>query len=309
MATQAIYAMKQAELYTICFMAWDSCLVHLTDFTAFSAGYTAPAITARKAQITAAKALPDYQARNSTAEIMRVQLIETNTAACDLWQKLKRYISYAFPSNQWQIQWDAAGMNYYLNASNLNWDSTEQLMNAGKAFITANSAALLLNNNMPATFSANFTATTTTFTTKHQVYLQEREDVRIDTQAKVLANNQIYTNLIAMLADGKLIYQNDPAVKNEFTLTTLMSIVSNSGLSGVKGTVADSVSRAPLAGVTITIIELNLNTTTDVNGFYTIDAPSGSYTLEASGVGITTPITVSFTIATGVQTTVNVDVI
>ena len=309
MATQALYAMKQAELYTICLMAWDSCSAHLTDFTAFSAGYTAPAITGRKAQVLAAKALPDYQARNSTAEIMRVQLIDTNKASCDLWQKLKRYISYAFPSSQWQIQWDAAGMNYYLNASNLNWDSTEQLMNAGKAFITANSAALLLNNNMPAGFAATFTTATTTFTARHQAYLQEREDVRIDTQTKIVANNQIYSNLIAMLADGKIIYENDPAVKNEFTLTTLMSIVSNSGLSGVKGTVADAVSRNPKAGATVTIIELNLTTTTDVNGFYQIDAPSGSYTLEVSGLGIVTPVTTSFVIAVGVQTTVNVDII
>lgn len=309
MATQAIYAMKQAELYTICLMAWDSCTAHLTDFTAFSAGYTSASVLARKAQIASAKALPDYQARNSQAETLRVGLLTVNDSCCSLWQKLKRYITYAYASNLWQINYDAAGMEYYATASNYNWDSTEQLMNAGKAFITANSAALLANANMPATFSATFSAATLDFTTKHQAYLQEREDVRIDTQTKVLANNQIYTNLVAMLADGKLIYDTNPAIRNEFTLTTLMSIVSNSGLSGVKGTVADSVSRAPLAGVTITIIELNLNTTTDVNGFYTIDAPSGSYTLEASGVGITTPITVSFTIATGVQTTVNVDVI
>lgn len=59
---------------------------------------------------------------------------------------------------------------------------------------------------------------------------------------------------------------------------------TNSHLGSLRGRVTDASSQI-LPGATIIVEELNTGVTTDVNGFYSLELPAGTYTLNVSYVG------------------------
>lgn len=106
------YKCRQSELYTILRLGWNSVTANLATFTAFSAAYTALLVTARQTAIDSAEALPDYQARNSIAELLRNDLVDLSPSILSAFQQLKRYIKHAFAPNDRQAMYDAAGLGY-----------------------------------------------------------------------------------------------------------------------------------------------------------------------------------------------------
>src|SRR5690348_4416582 len=116
----AKYDCTQQELYSIDNTAWDNCSAFLASFTAYKAKYIAAFITAKKAAITAAQALPDDQVRGTAAEVARVQLIPLNDTCLLDFQKLKGYIEDGFPKAEWKARFEAAGQTYYDKASQNN---------------------------------------------------------------------------------------------------------------------------------------------------------------------------------------------
>src|SRR5436305_4958385 len=100
----AKYNCTQQELYSIGNTAWDNCSAFLASFTAYKAKYTVAFITAKKAAIITALALPDDQVRGSAAEVARVQLIPLNDACLLDFEKLKGYIEDGFPKAEWKAR-------------------------------------------------------------------------------------------------------------------------------------------------------------------------------------------------------------
>ncbi|PSQ73915.1 MAG: TonB-dependent receptor, partial [Bacteroidetes bacterium QH_6_64_77] len=58
----------------------------------------------------------------------------------------------------------------------------------------------------------------------------------------------------------------------------------------VTGTVTDSVDGAPLPGVTVLVRGTDFGTATDTNGRYSLELPTGRYTLRFSAIGFSTHI-------------------
>ena len=202
------YSCTQQELYTVCRQGWQSCSQHLADFAAFKAKYDAPYIAAALASVEAASTLPDYQARSAESEVLRIQLTQTNTACLAHWQKLKRYITDAFPAEILKPRLEEAGQLYYLKASQLNWDSTRGLLSMGSLVIQTHLADLTASLNMPPAFQATFDTDKAKFESQHQAFLDSEELTNQATEVKILANNQIHASIMSMFLDGQEIFRD-----------------------------------------------------------------------------------------------------
>lgn len=284
---KAAYKMRQIDLYTVATSIANSTNTLLTDFTAFRSNYNAAFITALNAQISVTKAIPDFQARNKAAEILRNELEKTlKPAIQNLWQRLKRYITYTSPAMNHQAEWDAAGFKYYQEASQSNWDAMEQLCQSAQNYLTANAAALTAAG-MPAAFSTDFDAAYAQFATAHSQFISERQAASVATENKIAANNELFQAVSKICADAKTIFTDSPAALRQFTISHIMDMITGAGQSGIKGTAIDQATGKTLAGATIEVIETGDIVTTDADGNYELKLPSGTYNIVAQYEPIT----------------------
>ena len=280
--TSSNYNCKQSELYTICNLGWDSCSANLAAFTALSGVYTPAYVIAKKAAITAAANLPNFQARNAIAETLRLALLADNTQVLNIFQRLKLHISVALPANQWQIAYDAAGWADYPAASRGNWDSTAFMLINMNNYVATNSAALLANANMPANFAATLTALTASFTANHYAFVQAEEAAAVATEIKLVANNEIHTDLMRMFSAARLLGFST-AVMKQFTFSSLLQLISGIGVSGITGFVISAATGDPIENASLKIHSLGIHVFSNSDGSYTLSSiPSGNYTIEVS---------------------------
>ncbi len=274
------YNFSQQELYTIAETATSSLEQYLTDFANFKAKYDVTFVTNLKAEIEAARNLPDDQGRSTAAEISRLQLANLNTDVLNKFQDLKSYIVDAFPEETHKALFEAAGQNYYAKAGQLNWDSTKGLLSAATQFIAANLTQLTDNQNMPAGFQADFETLRTNFMAKHLEFFNAEEASRVETQTKITANNNLYNAVIKFCTDGRKIFRNDEAKRKQFTIADLLLLASGPGVAGFKGTITDSLTAQPVQGVEVTIQYTDKTATSNEEGKYTLtQLAAGNYTV------------------------------
>lgn len=64
------------------------------------------------------------------------------------------------------------------------------------------------------------------FSTQLTAFQQSEEDIKINTAAKINANNAIYATISEICLDGQQIYRNNQALKDQFVFNTVLEIVS-----------------------------------------------------------------------------------
>lgn len=256
-----------SELYAGLTMAWNSQAEHEADFlahnTLYPLGISATKITA----INAAQALPDGEAASNLSEQYRITLIQKNETVIIKWNSLDSYIKIAFPGAQYKPHRQTAGSDLYSQAANYNWDKTKQLLVSAITFITDNSAALTTAG-MPASFPTEFAAAQTAFIETYNLFTDARQDAKMQTDAKIIANNAIFTDGRNMMDIAKNIYRANPALRERFIWERILEIVS-----------------APAGGAQTIILEADLilgqNTNIDTSSLGD-DIPA-NISLEATG--------------------------
>lgn len=302
------YNCSEQELYTICETAWNSCTQYITRFTAFKAKYTPVFITAKQAAVSAARNLPDEQQRNAAYETANVNLKKQGRLCCDKWQMLKRYIADAFPADQQKPMLEGAGYNYYEKAANNNWDSVKGLMTSGSTFIAAVLTDLLANDNMPATFQAEFNTAKSDFETLHQEFIQAEEDSRVGQDTKMNANNSIHADMMSMLLDGQEIFKNEEPLLKQFVFAELLYLASGTGTAGVRGHVTLIGTDVGIEGVKVIIKNNGKATETDADGKYEItQLASGKYVIIFEKEGYETKTITDFVVKIGTVSTLDVE--
>jgi len=297
------YPCTQGELYACCYIGWKSYGNNLARFTNFKGFYTALFGTARVGEVDAAKALPDEQTRDEVAETLRILLIDKGTECTDGWQQLKRYIASAYPDELQKPKLEAAGSDYYREATNENWEDLSLLMQAGSNFIGNNTADLTANNNMPLTFQNDFNTLKTDYDALYLDFKNAEQIAFTLTENKINANNAIYDKLIEMFLDGQQIYKKEPATMKQFVFESVLELVSSPGSSGLKGTVTKQVDGTPIEGAKLTLVELVKAVETDALGKYDFgNFAAGTYTLRIEAAGFVT-IEEKVVIETGVVST------
>ncbi len=308
--TTANYNCSQSELYTISTNAWTSCSQHLAAFTAFKSKYIAGFLTTAQAEITTASNLPDDMQRTAAAKTAHVQLIAANRNILDLFQTLKRYIVDAFPIELHKINFDSAGQTYVAEANKEDWEATESLATSANSYITTNLTLLQTAGFMPTAFSSNFSTAKAAFTTIHNTYLQAEEAASIGTEAKVIANNTLYAKLMTMLIDGQDIFRNSQSIKDQFILDQILFLVQGAGTAGVRGTVTNSITTLPIAGVTIDVQSGTYTAISDLDGKYEISpTAAGTYPISITQPGYEPYTNPAHVILIGTISTLNIQLV
>lgn len=291
------YPCGQQDLYTIIETGWQSYAEFLADFMNLSTLYTAATGTDQLTALTAARAMPDEDNRDEVHKTLRVQLSGLAETCLIKWSDLSTYIRDGFPANEYENKRIAAGYNYYAGAAHENWDDVKGLMQDGVAFANANAAALT-DGGMVATFVADLTAAKDAFEVKHQAFLHAEENSKVQTDEKIEANNALYRALIKMFEDGKRIFRNNAAVREQFTFDSVWDLVSGSGGGSsspqdakLSGQITDANTLTPIFEVAVTLTPSGTDPTpitvlTDVNGNYVFEnITPGGFSFLAEKVG------------------------
>ncbi|MBI4932117.1 MAG: carboxypeptidase regulatory-like domain-containing protein [Bacteroidetes bacterium] len=272
------YHCKQLELYAAARFSWRKFIAFISQFNAFKGFYNVPYANARLAEIDAAQAIPDEQVRGEAAETLHITLNQKAETALNRWQDLKRYIADAFTEELQITKLQAAGSELYEPARQHDWESLQGLMNDGLTFIANHFADLTAGNNMPPAFQTTFNTAKTNFELTYNQFLDAETDEPVSTQAKVDANNNVFDKLMKMLLDGQQIFRTNDAVKNHFTFTHTLGIISAPGDCTLKGRCVKGIAQTPEEGVRVTIPELGQTVFTDAEGKYNISGfASGNY--------------------------------
>ena len=250
----SIYGCSQQTLYTIAALVWTNYAANLTSFSDLKGKYTKDYATNALLAVAAAKALPTKHARNSIPEAIRVQLVPLGLTCLGNQRKLKSYIHEVFTDEEAIPMLAAAGFNSYHPAYNGNWAEMNAMINSGDLFIAKNSTVLQAGTtNMPLPFVATYTSDKTAFETIYNNYIASVQSISGATIDKITANNAVYSTLIAMMEDGRLIFENDVARKALFTFSTVLNTVTGNGTTGMRITVIDNITKLNIPGFTATV--------------------------------------------------------
>lgn len=286
------YNTGEQDLYTGIEMVWTSYAEYLTDFEAWKTTYTAATGTDAFAALDAAKAMPDEAQRDELHTSLQKQLGPLSDDCLIVWKQLESYIRDSFPTLVYQDKLNAAGHTYYEGASAKNWEDVQGLMNDGELFIAANTAELTTGG-MPGTFAASFTAAKDAFDAKHAEFLQAEETSKVLRDDKVVANNDLYHTAMNMCEDGKKIFRQEPAKRDQFTWSTVQALIKGSQSShSVKGVVTDKTTALPIEGAKAAVLDKSgvpiegKEAVTESDGTYKIiGLKNGRYKLDVQAEG------------------------
>ncbi|HRH50467.1 MAG TPA: carboxypeptidase-like regulatory domain-containing protein [Panacibacter sp.] len=300
------YPCTQQQLYEVTRTGWSNFQEFLTFFADFKGYYKQTYADDALTKLAAAENLPDDQSRYAEAETQRIQLTKTADNALDLWQRLKSYITDAFKDGFEKPQIEAAGAAYYTKAANYGWEQLKSLLNAAVIFINANEAALLLNDNMPATFKPKVITAQQDVETQYKNFLSLQQAAESATVAKINANNEVYDKLIAMFTDGQLIFKSDADKKSRFVFDSLLSYITTAGPSGLRITVKESITELPVSVAAVTIQPGNLQAVTDVNGVVEINLATNAYSISITKSGYKDYNETGVDVTTGIMSRKNI---
>ena len=239
-----MYNCSQQELYSVCDIAWANYATNISGFTSLKGKYNATLGTNALEAVQAAKALPAKQTRDAVPENLRVQLVPLVQTCLANQRKLKSYLEEVFVSDATKPMLTAAGFGYYREASNENWEDVHSMIALGLKFITDHKTELEAGtSNMPIEFLSTYTSGKIAFETIYNSYIQKTQVAFSGTNTKIAANNNIYTTLTKMLSDGRLIFEENNILKEEFTFSNLLSKVAGKGTTGIRITVRDYITK------------------------------------------------------------------
>ncbi len=291
------YRCTQQELYSVARIGWRSCESHLTMFTSNKPLYTLLYVEAILAEIDAAQNLPDRQAREGVAELLRIQLLQALEASLHKARLLKSYILSAYPEEFIKTTLENAGFDYYTKATNKDWENAKALLLGNNKFIVTNEVDLSANNNMPSTFATDFLNSKDNFIGIYDQFIGAQEEAAVQAQAKVIANNNIFRKTRAMFDDGVLYTENDPALRSQFIFDRVLGLVSSPGPAGLKGVIMGVTTAQPQGlpqqDVTLSLystpniaVDADYISTTEADGSYDFgNIASGDYTLKIELAG------------------------
>jgi hypothetical protein len=249
---RANYRCTQQELYSVLTTIWTNYRDHQAELFAYKAKYTVALETTMKGMIQAAKAMPDEEMRNSESQELRVQCKHAADKCIVNWRKLRGYIQEAYGDEVVQSKLEAAGKNYYDAIGKYNWEQIDGMNTSAKAFMSANSGVLTGSGYMPAGFETDYVADSDAFDTLYDAFKYSRQTTE-ETDAKILANNNIYAETMKMCEDAKMLYSGNEGVLKKFEFVTVKELVSPPGSASLKFMTEDFVTNEKVPDVRVVI--------------------------------------------------------
>jgi Carboxypeptidase regulatory-like domain len=303
-----IYNCSQQQAYNACRIAWRLCQQYLMNFAAYKSNYTQAFIDQNLALIEAADALDDHKARYSTVKQTYVALTKERDNVTDLFIYLKGYITQAFAADVQSILFDEAGQQYFADASVGKWASMTGLLSSMLPFVAKYEAALKEKGYAPADFLARVQAGKAQFEAVYATLKTEEDAASGATDEKVIATNAIFTNALAMLSDGKIVFKRDDVLSKKFVWANVLAQTRGTKNAGLTGFVTEISTKKGIKDADVTCVETGKTTKTDADGRFDLSPLAASnYTFQVVADGFASFLSEERKIDTGVVGRMNVE--
>jgi hypothetical protein len=260
------YSFSMSVLYQTIRIVLLNLTNNLAAFAAFKSKYTPEFVAALEAELAAAENMKGEQARSLEHESLRTEMIPLADLCREKWQYLKRYIADAFGPTLEVANWDAAGWQYYDAAADNNWDKLREMCNMASVYIHDNSAKLLADGFMPATFEADFNDASNNFNEKYDAFILAEENAAQGTADKITANNNIYDKTVSVCLDGQTLFMNDEVKKKLFSMEAVSELVKPTGTATMVTELTNSETGAPIPGYSLTNTGTERTVTANADG-------------------------------------------
>ncbi|MEP7169903.1 MAG: hypothetical protein ABI855_11085 [Bacteroidota bacterium] len=243
----------------------------LANFFEFKELYTEAFLTSVEQKRINAALLPDEAMRAMGHDSVRDVLVIVAAVCLKRFRSLKRYIATApaFSSNK-ESFWNACGWrDHYAAAANDSWQDVSALCEASIKFISDHLPELSAGHNMPAGFPQQFIDSFADYTTTFNLFEQRLEAARTGTEAKLIANNDLYHTVIDFFClDGSHIFEDSFAISKEYSYEAVSEMLSPSGPSAIAvETVKDEGGvEVAMPSVDISIVGTSIHETTNGEG-------------------------------------------
>jgi hypothetical protein len=251
------YVCNNADLYLGIESLCTACENNQAALFANKTTYTMAYFAELRADVQAARALPEADANVEKVLTVRRSLVDQTNELLKEYQKIKSYIEPLFDSKLWKEKFDLAGQTHYKDATHKDWTGLDNLMTKSTNFLTENEAALL-SKGMPTDFKASYANTVTETRALRNEYLNKKQGVGTKNMTKKEANAALYETVKSICRDAKRFF-DDPNFAAQFVWDNILNALGSTTGSTAKQrrkTVADkkkekTVFEAKLLGVTI----------------------------------------------------------
>ncbi|GEM_PF-788254 len=309
--TKRKYSCEVDVLYDALNLAWDNFDLIQPQFFLKSELFTTTMSTDARADIEAARALPDNDTRTLIAKNAYKEMERINPLLTTEWEVLAFYIKLAYPATA-EAELASAGYPQYKQAIKPQWGSTESMALKAKTYMTAHSVDLLAAGTMPAGFPAAFNALGAEFILQRKIRNNALGTSETGTTDKVVANNAIYDHAIWMMDMGKIINKNNKTEYKKFVFEELKKIVRGRRPSGAKGMVKADGAFTPIANAVLSARNLNpkapqqsYSTVSDANGDFFLEMASGEYEITVTAPSFEAVVVPKFRVRIGKKPRLN----
>lgn len=291
----------QTDFFLIDRQIWANVSDNLTDIAKKKPSYTAKFVSENIAKIEAVENMPEAVANNQLSKIYREELTMLADQATYQWDLLSMYIEGAFTNRaEQEANLVSAGLRHRPNAKQLKWGSVTSLMKAGRLYLTANTAKLSANNNMPDAFPDEYKAADTAFNDRLTMFINEKSKKDTPTTARQDAINDLYKIVQGVCKDCQRIFANDLEKIKLFTYDEVKKKLLGTKPGGAKGRLVDENGR-PIGNVLVTANGSRVITTiSGKNGrFSMLQMAAGKYRFVFTLEGYE-PVTVEHEVEAGI---------
>jgi Carboxypeptidase regulatory-like domain len=310
MKNPSLFKCTQQELYLAVPIAWALFLKHLARFTKLKGFYTEGYAKDRLTELAAAKAIPNFKTRKDEPTTHRIYMDSAVEDCCHFFLMLQSLIGSAFSAELLEAKYDTSGLSFFEKAEQGNEAAINDLNESAIQFIQKNEAALKANNVMQDSFLPEYQAVVAAYTNHRTSYTNSSKTASELTKDNTEANNNIYKIMMAMLADGRIIFRKEPELRDLFAFTTILDKVVSSSVAGVRGKVKFGGLKKPFPTAKMTIEGTNKEVETNKLGKYDVpQLANGAYTLIFTCPGFKDVVVEGFEVKTGVYNTLNVEMV
>ncbi len=303
-----MYNSSVDDLYLALQYGWDLTEQNLAALVAYKSKYTTAFVKTHREALRTAEDMPDQQARIAPTQAQRVDLLAKKEVVLTYFQFLVGYIEDAYQADKVKIMTQSAGQAKYAKAQNNNWSSVRGLLSSAITFIENNQADLVADDNMPLDFLMRFKQVRADFDAIYSLWNTDDSDTYNLTDAKINANNALYSTFMGVVSDAQKVFRNDVNLAQKFTFTALLGQIRGTSAAGVSGKVVIKGTTEVLANATISILLLNKSVQTDVEGRFELSPiAAGFYNIKIEAQGYEPFVMENFEIKIGTIRRLNID--
>jgi Carboxypeptidase regulatory-like domain len=231
-------------------------------------------------------AMEDFQAFSKRLETAREAYYGEVKSVAGLFKTLKSYIN-ELSSDKTVINnyYKDAGQQLFNDLSANNLDQNDKLLSTMMRFVAANQTDLTAKD-LPAAFAQQLKDKQAALKTTNKAWLDTKEAASAASEAKVSKGNDLKNRLADIFLDAQRIFQEEKDIAKKFVWDTILTKVRGVREAGVGGKVTLKGDKKGVAGITVSIVSLNLSVVTDEQGRYEhAPLPEGVYDLDIKGDG------------------------